>query len=150
MSSLLRGLERTQAGSLRLLERTLVLKIILTTLLWAMPFLFFSRDLLEPLMGVVPTPLFSLRLLGWCYVALIVGYAAGLLEVRAGRMPWGIVAMGIVSNGGGAALLGAHLFLGAGRTLSGLAATMNWLSWIALVAITTGLAVGAVGARPRR
>ena len=150
MSAGIQPLGLSEERALRLLERTLVSKIVLTTVLWAVPFLFFSREALEPLMGVVPEPLFSLRLLGWCYVALIVGYGAGLLEVRAGRMPWGVVAMGLVSNGGGAGLLGAHLLFGAGRSLPVLAATMNWISWIALLAITTGLGVGAFAARERR
>ncbi|MEM9360634.1 MAG: hypothetical protein AAGB04_31035 [Pseudomonadota bacterium] len=130
--------------SLGLVKQVLLYKIVITTLLWALPFLLAPISVLQLLMGAVPEPIFNLRLLGWAYVALITGYAGGLLQARNGVMPLQIIAMGLVSNGGASLLVLGHLLWGTGAELRGLPAFLTWFSFIALALITIGLVVAAL------
>ncbi|MEM1156418.1 MAG: hypothetical protein AAGI44_19965 [Pseudomonadota bacterium] len=125
--------------SLKLVQRVLLYKIVITTLLWALPFLLAPTNVLQLLMGAVPEPIFNLRLLGWAYVALITGYIGGLLQARGGVMPLQIIAMGLVSNGGASLLVLGHLVWGTGADLRGIPAFLTWFSGIALALITMGL-----------
>src|SRR5687767_6867942 len=81
------------------LSQVLVLKISATMLFWCLPLILFPASFLA-ILGVPeqPTYLF-VRLLGWAYLALCVGYAFGLRESLQGNRPAGPVWMGIVSNG---------------------------------------------------
>ena len=84
---------------MKTLARVLGTKIVLTVVLWAAPLLFFPTSLLA-LFGIpVPDEMAFIRLLGAAYWALIVGYSFGLVEIRRGHHPTGIVWMGIASNG---------------------------------------------------
>jgi len=82
------------------------------------PFLLFSEARLSQLAGVaVSRPM--ARLYGMAIVALLIGYGFGLAEHVRGGVPTGSVWMGLVSNGGGAAIAAIHLhglprLLGAG------------------------------------
>lgn len=91
-----------------LLTATLILKIAGTALLFIVPLLLLPSGRLLKLaglpaeaLGAVPT----FRLLGVAYIALLVGYASGFPQIAVGQFPWGVVAMGIASNGGSAATL---------------------------------------------
>ncbi|MEM8661010.1 MAG: hypothetical protein AAGF35_09005 [Pseudomonadota bacterium] len=130
--------------SLELVKQVLLYKIVITILLWALPFLLAPANVLQLLMGAVPEPIFNLRLLGWAYVALIIGYVGGLLQARNGVMPLQIIAMGLVSNGGASLLVLGHLLWGTGAELRGLPAFLTWFSFIALALITIGLVVAAL------
>jgi hypothetical protein len=90
--------------TLRLLRRILAVKIAGTIMLFCVPMLVLDQQWLGLLYGLRPEPLLMARLVGGAYAALIVGYAAGWLEARRGRYPGWVVAMGLVSNGGGAIL----------------------------------------------
>ncbi len=82
----------------------LILKIGVTAILTAIPFLFLPAARLADMTGVENGGgLF--RLYGVAILALLVGYAGGFTIIADGYFPWGIVAMGIVSNGGAALVL---------------------------------------------
>ena len=115
----------------------LAVKIVVTALASAIPFLILPPARLATLAGtdIQAKPL--VRLYGVAITALLVGYASGFWTIAEGVFPWGVVAMGIVSNGG-ATLAIVHtgvwlrilpmvLFLG-GITLALIAAAAlpNW------------------------
>lgn len=90
------------------LSIVLVVKIAVTGLLVAAPFMFSPKYKLEKLLGIAaPTPALF-RLYGVAIAALLVGYGFGVAAAEAGRFPWGVVCMGIVSNGGAALVLLTH------------------------------------------
>ena len=80
-------------------------KIAVTGVFAALPFLLLSPARISSTTGfdVSATPLF--RLYGVAVTALLVGYASGFWVIASGQFPWGVVAMGIVSNGVGAITL---------------------------------------------
>lgn len=80
-------------------------KIVLTGILLALPFLFFPAARLAASIGVNAERSTFFRLYGVAIVALLVGYASGFWVLARGEFPWGVVIMGLVSNGGGAAFL---------------------------------------------
>ncbi len=82
-----------------------VIKILVTFVWVSAPFLLFRKDLLDRLSGFVGTPMVLYRLYGVAILALLAGYASGILSILEGVMPWGIVAMGLVSNGGATLVL---------------------------------------------
>lgn len=91
-------------ATLRLLRVVLATKIVGTVVLFCVPMLFLGTDCLADLYGLRPEPLLMARLVGGAYAALIVGYASGWVATGRDLFPTWVVAMGIVSNGGGAAL----------------------------------------------
>ena len=78
----------------------LAVKIVVTALASAIPFLILPPARLATLAGtdIQAKPL--VRLYGVAITALLVGYASGFWAIAEGVFPWGVVAMGIVSNGG--------------------------------------------------
>jgi hypothetical protein len=82
----------------------LIIKITVTGAMVALPFLLLPTEKLAKLTGAEnATSLF--RLYGIAITALLVGYAFGIVQISRGEFPTGVVAMGIVSNGGPAAYL---------------------------------------------
>lgn len=94
------------------LAAILSVKIVVTALASAIPFLILPPARLAALTGagVGAAPLF--RLYGVAIAALLVGYASGFWLMAQGVFPWGVVSMGIVSNGGATLAL---VLTGAGR-----------------------------------
>lgn len=85
---------------------TLVLaaKILVTGLMVGLPFFALPAKRISQLTGyggIEVAPLY--RLYGTAVLALLVGYASGFWAIAAGIFPWGVVAMGVFSNGIGAA-----------------------------------------------
>lgn len=82
-----------------------IFKILVTGLLVGVPFLFLpaSRVSASTGYGEAAAPLF--RLYGVAIFALLIGYGYGYWLLGQGTFPWGIIAMGLLSNGGGAAVL---------------------------------------------
>ena len=78
----------------------LAVKIAGTLLFIAGPFLFLSKARLEAVTGMTAASPALFRLYGVAMLALVVAYASGVHAAQAGRFPWGIVAMGLVSNAG--------------------------------------------------
>ena len=83
----------------------LLIKIATTGLGVALPFLFMSKTQLEKITNIhASSPLFF-RLYGMAILALLVGYGFGIQQSESGHFPWGVVSMGLISNGGAAYLL---------------------------------------------
>ncbi len=75
-------------------------KIIVTFVMVVLPFLFLPKPKLETLMAVEAKSSTLFRLYGVAILGLLFGYAAGVWQASSGEFPWGILTMGIVSNGG--------------------------------------------------
>lgn len=82
-----------------ILDIVLAVKIIGTGLFGALPFMFLSAARLGPMLGVGDDAIPLVRLYGVAVLALLVGYSFGFSGMTGGRFPWGVVTMGIVSNG---------------------------------------------------
>jgi hypothetical protein len=123
----------------RALVRVYQLKIGATLLLWCVPLLLFPASVLEAIgLPAQATPVF-LRLLGWAYLSLCVGYGFGLQAALRGEVAPGPLWVGIVSNGGACAWL---LWFGASggfQAWGPLAQGLMWLSIAGTAAITVGL-----------
>lgn len=117
------------------LERVFTAKIVVTALFWAGPLLLFPAALLGAA-GLPREGVPIARLLGCAFLALCVGYAFGLREVRAGRDATSAVVVGIVSNASAGAYL---MYYGASGALTGWHQTVRILAW-ASAAVTLGIA----------
>ena len=82
------------------LKRTLWVKIIFTLGIWALPPLVAPGEWFSIVGIPAPQPLIFVKLMAVAFLALVVIYAYGLREARAGRVLIPTVAAGIVSNGG--------------------------------------------------
>lgn len=81
------------------------------------------------------------RMLGWAYLSLCVGYAFALRSALAGKRALGPIWVGVVSNGGAFAYL---LYYGVLGTWSSWGAPVQLIAWgsvLATFAITVGLVV---------
>ncbi len=87
------------------LSLVLLAKIAVTGLFVGVPFLVLPAARIASVTGysAEAAPLF--RLYGTAIFALLVGYASGFWAIAAGTFPWGVVAMGLFSNGVGAAVM---------------------------------------------
>ncbi|MEL6614926.1 MAG: hypothetical protein AAFQ43_04275 [Bacteroidota bacterium] len=130
------------------LRLVLTVKLALTVVLWSAPLLLAPAAWLAALGFPEPRPLLFVRLLGVAYAALAVGYALGLRDVRRGRRPEMVAWVGLVSNGGAAAVLALAAAGGAWSAWGPLAQTYMWASLVATAAIAVGLtAFGGVRAQ---
>ena len=79
----------------------LAIKIIVTIIFVAVPFLLLPQERLRALFrteGAGSGTLF--RLYGVAMLAILANYAYGLGAAAHGQFPWGVVVMGVISNGG--------------------------------------------------
>jgi hypothetical protein len=82
----------------------LAIKISITSLLIGGPFLFMPEERLAKMTGVTGgSSIF--RLYGVAILALLAGYTSGFWTIAEGHFPWGVAAMGMVSNGGATLVL---------------------------------------------
>jgi hypothetical protein len=124
------------------LSIVLAIKILMTLILFVTPFLFFSQTKLEQLFNSkISGGLMVYRLYGLALLALTVGYASGLMQVLAGEFPFGIVTMGIVSNGGATFILSKNYRQIASKASLYVVAGISF-------ALLLALAMTAFGARP--
>ncbi len=131
------------------LSTVLVFKIAATVLFWCLPLLLFPAALLESA-GFPPQDSYMfVRMLGWAYIALCVGYAFALKESLAGRRLMVPIWVGIVSNGGACLYL---LYYGLSGAWSGWGAWIQFTGWSSVLAtalITLGLLrYGVRGSEP--
>jgi hypothetical protein len=82
----------------------LVIKIVITTISVAVPFMLFPPTWLKQKTGISADSLL-IRLYGVAITALLVGYGFGIPTANSGQFPRGVVYMGLVSNIGAALLL---------------------------------------------
>jgi len=87
------------------LSLVLIAKIGVTGLFVGLPFFALPATRIAAVTGydVSSAPLF--RLYGTAILALLIGYASGFWAIAQGVFPWGVVVMGLFSNGVGAAVL---------------------------------------------
>ncbi|MGH8104866.1 MAG: hypothetical protein ACREO1_14160 [Arenimonas sp.] len=90
---------------MKALSRILIVKIVLTSLVWCIPLLFFPVAWLKMLGFPVPEPALFLRLLGMAYLALVIGYGFGLRDALRNTYPHAVICVGVLSNGGACVLL---------------------------------------------
>jgi hypothetical protein len=79
----------------------LAVKIIVTIIFVAVPFLLLPQEKLRARFrteGAGSGTLF--RLYGVAMLAILANYAYGLWAAMHGQFPWGVIAMGVISNGG--------------------------------------------------
>lgn len=87
------------------LALVLVFKILGSLPLIAGPLLLASPERLGGGVALPAAMVATFRLYGVSILAVLVGYGYGLWLIGQGQYPWGVVAMGLVSNFGGAALM---------------------------------------------
>jgi hypothetical protein len=115
----------------------LIIKISVTALLVALPFLFAPLVRLEATTRVSTKNTLLFRLYGVAIAALLVGYGLGIPAAESGQFPWGVVFMGLVSNAGASFLL---------LRVSKQSSSSFWLGiFFALVAAALAISMGAPG-----
>ena len=121
------------------LAKVFVFKIAATILVWCVPLLFFPASLLEAAgFPAQPTYMF-VRMLGWAYLALCVGYTFGLAAALKGGRLMGPIWVGIVSNGGACLYLLFYGLTGTWSTWGWMIQVVAWGSILATAVITLGL-----------
>lgn len=114
-------------------------KIAATITFWCLPLLLFPKQLLE-VIGFPEQPTYMfVRMLGWAYLALCVGYYMGLKAAINGERILAPKYVGIYSNGGGRLNL---LYYGISGTWSDWGIGVQFVAWSSVVAtffITLGL-----------
>ena len=120
------------------LEITLIAKITLTALLWCLPLIFFPSRLYDWL-GFTIGPVIFVRLLGFAYLALLVGYVLACRDVVAGVYPANTILVGLVSNLGACLVLCWGALIGQWSERGWLAQLYMWVSLAATGAISLSL-----------
>ena len=118
------------------LARILKFKIICTILFWCLPLLFFPKAWFLRIGLPIPEPLVFTRLLGAAYLALIVTYSLGLIEVQKGGVATQAVWTGIISNSLACAILTYYGFTGEWSIWSVQGQIIMWSSVILTLFIT--------------
>lgn len=126
------------------LSRVFIFKIAATVLAWCLPLLLLPASMIEAL-GFPPQETYMfVRMLGWAYLALCVGYAFGLKASLNGQRQMGPIWVGLVSNGGACLYL---LYYGLGDAWVGWGLPIQVIAWSSIVAtflITLGLYIYGV------
>ncbi|MEL7313236.1 MAG: hypothetical protein AAFN07_17105 [Pseudomonadota bacterium] len=112
------------------LELLLIVKISVTLITVAMPFLLLPANRIEQIAGFGAAEPLLYRLYGVAILALLVGYFGGLQSALGGELPQGVLRMGFVSNAGAALLL-----------LRARPAAWKWPAIAFFAAISAGLAL---------
>jgi len=86
----------------------LIVKIVITALIVALPFLLLPNSFLEKFTSIKTNDPGFFRLYGIAITALLVGYAFGIPLAENGQFPWGVTYMGTISNAGAAVILMAY------------------------------------------
>lgn len=127
------------------LSLVLTFKIAATVLFWCVPLLLLPSSMLIELgFPAQSKDLMFVRMLGWAYLALCIGYAFGLKASLQGKRAIGPIWMGIVSNGGACILL---LLFGLSASWNDMASLVQFIFWssvVATAAITAGLWIWGV------
>ena len=131
------------------LSKVLIFKIVGTLLLWSIPLLLMPASMLESL-GFPPQESYMfVRMLGWAYLGLCVGYYFALRASLRGKRLMGPIWVGIVSNGGASLYL---LYYGLMGTWSDWGTAIQFIAWgsaAATALITAGLILfGVRGSLP--
>ena len=121
------------------LSKVYVFKIGATVLFWCLPLLLFPRELLSAVGFPEQESYMFVRMLGWAYLALCVGYYVGLQASLRGERLMGPIYVGLCSNGGACLIL---LYYGLSGAWSGWGGWVQFIGWSSIPAtffITLGL-----------
>ena len=131
------------------LSKVLIFKIIGTVFLWCVPLLLFPASILE-LIGLPESEnTMFLRLLGWAYLSLCLGYFFSLQASLRGQRLMGPIWVGLLSNGGACLYLLYFGLTGYWSQWGGTIQFVAWGSFIATALITIGLYIfGVKGQEP--
>ena len=129
------------------LSKILFFKITATIFFWCIPLLLFPAAALKAV-GFPPQENYMfVRLLGWAYLSLCVGYYFALRASLEGRRLMGPIWVGIVSNGGACLYL---LYYGATGSWSSWGGAVQFIAWGSICAtalITLGLLIYGVNGK---
>lgn len=127
------------------LSLVLTFKIAATVLFWCVPLLLLPSSILIELgFPAQSDDLMFVRMLGWAYLALCIGYAFGLKSSLRGKRALGPIWVGIVSNGGACVLLLLFGLSASWNDMASLVQFVFWSSAAATAAITVGLWIWGV------
>lgn len=121
------------------LSKVLICKIAATIIFWCVPLLLFPSTVLQVVGFPEQSSYMFVRMLGWAYLALCVGYYFALRASLKGKRLMGAIWVGVVSNGGACVYL---LFYGVSGAWSEWGAAIQFVAWNSVVAtalITIGL-----------
>lgn len=114
-------------------------KIVGTLFAWCIPLILLPTEWVlaagfpESVTGLIP------KLLGWAYLALLVGYSHGLKAAMEGKTDQATVNIGIVSNLGAGIILLSYGFFGHWSDWGDYAQFHMWMSACSAIAISAGL-----------
>lgn len=129
------------------LSQVFIFKIVATIFVWCVPLILMPAAWLEALGFPRQETYMFVRLLGWAYLALCVGYWFGLKESLRGRRAMGPIWVGIVSNGGAFLILAYYGALGVWSSWGIAMQIIGWGSVVATLLITVGLFMFGVRGR---
>ena len=131
------------------LSKVLIFKIVGTVFMWCVPLLLFPKALLDAVGFPQQETYMFVRMLGWAYLALCVGYAFALQASLNGKRLMGPIYVGIVSNGGACLYLLYYGLTGSWAAWGDIVQFIAWSSVFATALITAGLyAYGVKGHEP--
>ena len=121
------------------LAKVFVFKITATVLFWSVPLILFPAALLEAVGFPSQSTYMFVRMLGWAYLALCVGYGFGLAAALKNERLMAPSWVGIVSNGGACLYLAYYGATGTWADWGAWIQFVGWSSVVATAAITLGL-----------
>lgn len=127
------------------LSRVFVFKIAATVLFWCIPLILFPAALLGSAGFPEQDTYMFVRMLGWAYLALCVGYWFGLQASLQGKRAMGPIRVGIVSNGGAFLYLSYYGLTGTWEPWGGFVQFVGWSSVVATFFIAAGLLHFGIG-----
>jgi hypothetical protein len=128
------------------LAKLFTVKIAATMLFWCVPLILLPSSVIEAAGFPKQDTYMFVRMLGWAYLALCVGYGFGLKSALQGKRSLGPIWVGIVSNGGACAYLCYYGLVGTWSSWGGFVQFVAWTSVAATLLITIGLfAFGVMG-----
>lgn len=132
------------------LSRVYIFKISATLLFWCFPLILFPKQLLLSVGFPEQTTYLFVRMLGWAYLALCVGYFVGLIASLNGEKLMVPIYVGLVSNGGACLYLFYYGLNGEWSSWGFVVQLIAWSSILATFLITFGLYIfGIKGAGAR-
>ena len=130
------------------LSQIFVFKIAATVFAWCLPLILMPASWFDAIGFPEQESLMFVRMLGWAYLALCVGYGFGLKESLQGRRAMGPIWVGVVSNGGACLYLSYYGIVGAWASWGAALQFIGWASVLATFLITAGLILCGVRGSP--
>ena len=121
------------------LSKVIILKISGTLILWCIPLILFPSRLLDAIEFPEQESYMFIRMLGWAYLSLCVGYAFALKASLKGERLMASIWVGVVSNGGAFLYLLYYGITGSWTDWGYFVKVVAWISVLATAFITIGL-----------